>query len=60
MSVSYYLNNSMQQSLSFLSWSRNLPDFMEPERLLSLSQETTTCPFPKPDQSSPALPTHFL
>ena len=33
---------------------------MEPESLLPHSQETSTCPYPEPDQSSPHnIPRHF-
>ena len=33
---------------------------MEPEGLLQGSQEPATCPYPKPNQSSPCPPPHFL
>ena len=44
---------SFLNSWPFISWSRNSPHFMEPEGSLPHSQEPATCPYPKPDQSSP-------
>jgi len=34
--------------------------FMEPRSSLLCVQESTTCPYPEPDQSSPSLLSHFL
>ena len=36
------------------------PAFMGPKGLLLHLQEPATCPYPKPDQSSPCTPSHFL
>ena len=36
------------------------PASMWPEGLLLHLQEPATCPYPKPDQSSPCTPSHFL
>jgi len=44
----------MEQSpYQALHQSREYPHFMETEGSLSLSQQPTTCPYPKPEQSSP-------
>jgi len=43
-----------------LSWSRNSPHFMEPEGSLPHSQVSTTCPYPKPDQSTRYSTSRFL
>jgi hypothetical protein len=44
----------------FLSRSGNAPHFMESEGSLLCSQETSTCPFPKPDEFCPRRPILFL
>ena len=33
---------------------------MEPEGSLPYSQESTSCPYPDPDQSSPCPPSHLI
>jgi hypothetical protein len=38
---------------------RKFPDFMESEVLLLRSQQPTTGPYPKPEESSPNLTTQF-
>jgi hypothetical protein len=50
---------SFLRSWQVLSWAKNSPHFMEPEGLLPHSQEAATCPFPKPDQSSPCPQTTY-
>ena len=51
---------SFFSSYSFLSWSLNSLRFVELEGSLPCSQEPTTCPYPKPDESSVSLLILFL
>jgi hypothetical protein len=44
---------SFLRSLESLSYSRIYQHFMEPEGLLTRSQQPATYPYPDPDQSSP-------
>jgi hypothetical protein len=51
------VTNFMEQRPSWvaknvISYSRNSPNFMEPERSSPYSQQPASCPYPEPDQSS--------
>lgn len=52
-------NNSMDQSRSHRSAGQNIPRLLR-KGLLSSSKEPATSLSPKPDESSPHLPTLFI
>jgi hypothetical protein len=51
---------SFLRSQPVFRYSINSPHYMEPEGSLQHSQVPTTCPYPKPHQSSPCPPFYFL
>jgi hypothetical protein len=54
------VTNSFLRSLSFFSWPRNFPHFMETGSSLPCSQEPVNRPHPEPDQPSPRHSPHLV